>query len=169
LYTVRDARGPAAQDLFLVQTTRGGQMAGVTYFNQNAWLTLWAPQDPKIVRDVRLGDPPTILRLSPDERWWAVGLRNGGVLLVPRAGEARAVSSARLRAPVTALAFTPSSGRLLVADEAGNLAVTDLMGDTLGRARLPLDQANRIWISADEGEVRVDTRRDMRVRFRLRG
>ncbi|UQA63078.1 YgiT-type zinc finger protein [Polyangium aurulentum] len=69
---------------------------------------------------------------------------------------------------VTALAFTKQGDRLASAAEDGTVLLVDTAnGAVVGRARLPLDRAEYLWVSPDGRELWAETARAMRVRFRI--
>jgi WD40 repeat protein len=170
-YEVRDPDGDRVSDLTVAAATRDGRAVGTMGFFDNAvWFSRWDLAQPERVRDSRVGELVDRVALSPDERWWAVGLRDGAPRVFPVAGAGEVTIDAGHRGRVTALAWAPSGDRLYSASDDGVLSLSELPGGrVVGRARFAFDAAVGLWVSPDGTELRAETRRGLRVRFAVAG
>jgi len=168
-YDVRDHEGPRVSNLAMAVATRDGRtVATVAFLNNGSQVSIWDLQNPRGVLDLPAGGWPIQLALSPDERRWAAGYMDGRVRLFPRDGGPRVEVPASQKGRILAMAFTRAGDRLASAAEDGTVFLIDTMsGAVVGRARLPLDRAEYLWVSPDGRELWAETARAMRVRFRL--
>jgi WD40 repeat protein len=166
---VRDPDGERPSALVSPAATRDGRtLATFADLRRAPHLSLWDLLAPRGVVDVVAGGWPTRLSLSPDERLWAAGLRDGTIRLFARDGSRSIAAASGHAAPITAMVFTRSGDRLATAAEDGAVLLVDTSsGAVVGRARLPLDHATHLWISPDGRELWADTERALRVRFRI--
>jgi WD40 repeat protein len=169
-FDVRDPEGARASHLVIPAATRDGRsVATLAHLNNAFMFSIWDLQDPRRVVDLPAGGLPVRLALSPDERWWAAGTMDGGLRLFPRQGGRPLDASSGHAGRVTALVFTKAGDRLASAAEDGTVVLVDpSSGAVVGRARLPLDRAESLWVSPDGRELWAETARAMRVRFRIR-
>jgi WD40 repeat protein len=168
-YDVRSPEGDRAEYLYApISGHDGTRIAMSSSLESKCALSIWDVRNPRAVRDTYSGCLSVYKALSPDEKWIAAGTEKGGVLLVAWDNDETRRIEGMHEGKTTAIAFTPSGNRLAVADDFGNIVLADpTQRKIVGRARLPLDYAKRLWISPDSRIIVADTLRGMRVRFQI--
>lgn len=170
-WDVRDVDGDRVGYLTAPVSGRDGlQVVSSSFLDNKCFLSFWNLRDPEGVDDRPSGCAPLRKALSPNEQWLAASEEKGHVQIFDWHSHASRPVVEAHAGGVRALVFSPSGDRVASAGEDGTIFWMDPRdGSIRGRARLPLDHAERLWISPDGHELVADTARGLQVRFRVNG
>ncbi len=169
MHEVRDPNGDRAGNLYRpVAGKDGSRVAMSTFIGSKCFLSIWDLRNPRAVEDRPTGCLTRHKALSPDEKWLAASEEGNNVRIFAWRDHSSSLVSTGHTGRVTSIVFSPSSNRVASAAEDGTIVWADPKdGSIKGRARLPLDYAQRLWISADGRDLVADTARGLQVRFRI--
>lgn len=168
-YEVRSHEGDRAGYVTRPVSDRNGvRIAASSFIGNKCHLSIWDLRNPRGVEDRSPGCLSAIKALSPDEKWLAAAGTDGRIRIMSWTEDRTHFVAEPFSGKVTALVFAPAGDRFASADEHGHVLLADPKdGNVKGRARLPLDHAEHLWISPDGRMLVADTARGQRVRFRI--